>query len=813
MLSEASVVNEKPVGVAPVKPKFHQPKLEKNVAMDYIPDEAKRKLHDAATDDDGGPPEKAAKLSRKERKKLFAGQNKNRPRPTSFARDKKPCPSIKCVTVDDEWVDCRYTGCAFLHDVKKYMDMKPSDIDDRCHVFYERGFCPSGLACRYGQCHIRETDGKNLINKDLQGKYKTEKNGIPEHLINSLRKRKHDFSKCEEVLKLYQENKDSFVDSARDADVKRVPWKSKPLYLAPLTTVGNLPFRRICKEFGADITCGEMALAKSLLNGRPDEWVLTKRHPTEDFFGVQICGSTANVLTKCVQVLVENLELDFIDLNMGCPIDAIYAQGAGSGLMRRKNVVEQVVRTSKRIVGPSFPITLKMRTGLTSEKRIAHELISSAKEWGVDMITLHGRSRTQRYKNNADWDYIEECALKADPLPVFGNGDVLSFEDAPVKRFYGSEPSATSGMMIGRGALIKPWLFREIKEQRHWDISAQERLDIVKKYANYGLEHWGSDDQGVDRTRRFLLEWLSFLHRYIPVGLLEVLPQKINERPPPYFGRSDLETLLSSPLCSDWVCFFSGASEEKKSKMAKVHVSNVTVLDNPSPFVNPLQFQVTFDCIEDLPEDLEWKLIYVGSAESENYDQVLDTVYVGPVPEGRHMFVFQADAPDTGKIPAEDIVGVTVILLTCSYNGQEFVRVGYYVNNEYADAELKENPPAVICFDKLQRNILASDPRVTRFKINWGPSKDAERVGAESSSKDSTSASLKGGIVSCEVPLMEDDDDDEEDTPFLPRERMDRVIECSQMEEGQLTPGCKFVDESGQIKARFSKDDCISMEQ
>lgn len=110
--------------------------------------------------------------------------------------------------------------------------------------------------------------------------------------------------------------------------------------------------------------------------------------------------------------------------------------------------------------------------------------------------------------------------------------------------------------------------------------------------------------------------------------------------------------------------------------MAKVHVQNVVVLDNPSQFSNPFQFEITFECIEDLQEDLEWKIIYVGSAESEAYDQVLDTVYVGPVPEGRHMFVFQADSPQPGKIPVADAVGVTVVLLTCSYRGQEFIRVG-----------------------------------------------------------------------------------------------------------------------------------------
>jgi len=153
--------------------------------------------------------------------------------------------------------------------------------------------------------------------------------------------------------------------------------------------------------------------------------------------------------------------------------------------------------------------------------------------------------------------------------------------------------------------------------------------------------------------------------------------------------------------------------------MAKVHVVNVVVLDNPSPFNNPFQFEITFECIEDLQEDLEWKIIYVGSAESEDYDQVLDSVFVGPVPEGRHMFVFEADPPDSSKIPVQDAVGVTVVLLTCSYRGKEFIRVGYYVNNSYTDPELTENPPATPLYDKLQRNILATNPRVTRFKIEW----------------------------------------------------------------------------------------------
>ncbi|KAG7260879.1 hypothetical protein CRUP_000758, partial [Coryphaenoides rupestris] len=154
--------------------------------------------------------------------------------------------------------------------------------------------------------------------------------------------------------------------------------------------------------------------------------------------------------------------------------------------------------------------------------------------------------------------------------------------------------------------------------------------------------------------------------------------------------------------------------------MAKVQVLNVSVLDNPSPFRNPFQFEDHLRVHGGPPEDLEWKIIYVGSAESEEYDQTLDSVLVGPVPAGRHMFVFQADAPQHGLIPESDAVGVTVVLITCTYRGQEFIRIGYYVNNEYTDPRsCARTPPIKPDYMQLQRNILASNPRVTRFHINW----------------------------------------------------------------------------------------------
>jgi len=171
--------------------------------------------------------------------------------------------------------------------------------------------------------------------------------------------------------------------------------------------------------------------------------------------------------------------------------------------------------------------------------------------------------------------------------------------------------------------------------------------------------------------------------------------------------------------------------------MALVNVTNMVVLDNPAPFGNPLQFEITFECLQSLQDDLEWKVVYVGSAENSTHDQILDEILVGPVPVGVNKFILQADAPDPSTIPSTDILGVTVILVTCSYREEEFVRVGYYVNNEYtmeegemgddSNGEARE-PPTPLDMGKVVRTILADKPRVTRFPINWGDlSKEQEQ--------------------------------------------------------------------------------------
>lgn len=359
---------------------------------------------------------------------------------------------------------------------------------------------------------------------------------------------------------------------------------SGKLYLAPLTTVGNLPFRRVCKGYGVDITCSEMALGTNLLQGQASEWALLRRHVSEDVFGVQIAGNSVETMVRhrppgrrtsphgprqslpgaptpspspsrasfppqgrVAQLLDSEIDCDFVDINMGCPIDMLCNRGMGAGLATRPNKVQGIVRVMSQLL--NCPLTVKMRTGYEAEKPTAHKMIPKLSSWGAAAVTLHGRSRQQRYTKLADWEYISQCA-RMSTIPLIGNGDVYSFEDLASAL---QADTGVSAVMIARGALVKPWIFTEVKERRHWDISSSERLEMLRGFVRYGLEHWGTDDLGVARTRTFLLEWLSFLHRYVPVGLLERLPPRIQERPLPYTGRDELETLMASSMASDWI--------------------------------------------------------------------------------------------------------------------------------------------------------------------------------------------------------------------------------------------------------------------
>ncbi|XP_054395413.2 tRNA-dihydrouridine(47) synthase [NAD(P)(+)]-like isoform X2 [Pongo abelii] len=563
---------------------------------DLAEPEAKRiRLEDGQTAD-GQTEEGAEPGEQPQTQKRARGQNKGRPhvKPTHYDKNRL-CPSL----IQESAAKCFFGDrCRFLHDVGRYLETKPADLGPRCVLFETFGRCPYGVTCRFAGAHLGP-EGQNLVQEELAARGAQPpsiRNGLDKALQQQLRKREVRFERAEQALRRFSQGQppgptpaaavpegtaaegaprqdncgaqqvpagpgtstppsspvrtcgpltDEDVVRLRPCEKKRLDIRGK-LYLAPLTTCGNLPFRRICKRFGADVTCGEMAVCTNLLQGQMSEWALLKRHQCEDIFGVQLEGAFPDTMTKCAELLSRTVEVDFVDINVGCPIDLVYKKGGGCALMNRSTKFQQIVRGMNQVL--DVPLTVKIRTGVQERVNLAHRLLPELRDWGVALVTLHGRSREQRYTKLADWQYIEECVQAASPMPLFGNGDILSFEDANR-----AMQTGVAGIMIARGALLKPWLFTEIKEQRHWDISSSERLDILRDFTNYGLEHWGSDTQGVEKTRRFLLEWLSFLCRYVPVGLLERLPQRINERPPYYLGRDYLETLMASQKAADWI--------------------------------------------------------------------------------------------------------------------------------------------------------------------------------------------------------------------------------------------------------------------
>ncbi|XP_054744257.1 tRNA-dihydrouridine(47) synthase [NAD(P)(+)]-like [Anastrepha obliqua] len=561
---------------------------DKPLSADTAEQENKRKSSDESASQNGRS-QKYQKTNKKERKR---GQNKNRP---VFKQDSSLLLCHSLMNGPD-LEKCRHENCRYVHDLSEYLASKPEDLGSKCPIFDTLGFCTRGVTCRFAKAHL-DAEGRNIKSAEYdESKARTSVNGITSELQVRLRKREYDFSRSKQLVtqadKLRDDRKQKLetgsetpsVDKAvveretpaveatatetlitiekpigaavDDADTVGRDVAQKPavnfaekLILSPLTTVGNLPFRRICKEFGADITCGEMACAVPIVKGLTQEWALTKRHVSEDVFGVQLCGNNPKIIAQAAQLLQETTSIDYIDLNIGCPIELIYQHGGGSALMRRTNILETIVRSCSAL-SPKIPFTVKMRTGVYADKSVAHELVPLVEEWGAAAVTLHGRSREQRYMKSANWQYIEECAAKAKRMPVIGNGDILNFEDYNEKR---KTAPHVSSVMIGRGALIKPWIFKEIKEQKPWNPSSTERFEILRNYVNYGLEHWGSDTKGVENTRRFLLEWQSFLYRYIPYELLQYPPQQINQRPQKFRGRDEMETLMSSPNSADWV--------------------------------------------------------------------------------------------------------------------------------------------------------------------------------------------------------------------------------------------------------------------
>jgi tRNA-dihydrouridine synthase 3 len=308
------------------------------------------------------------------------------------------------------------------------------------------------------------------------------------------------------------------------------------LVMAPMTKGGNLPYRRLCAELGARVLMSEMTVARRLRQKRRGEYALIRRAPDEPCFGVQLAGTDPEEMGWAA-ALVESRGADLVDVNVGCPIDHFTRKGMGAALGRQPKRIRRIVEAMKRAV-TSVPVTAKIRLGWNGADRNYLEQALAAVDGGADAVIVHGRTRDARYRQSADWDAIGEVAA-AVPVPVVGNGDILFPHHIAEAR----ARSGCAGVMAGRGVLIKPWLFREASEG-YWDISAEERLAIYRRYADLAREHWGEDAHGLSRVREFVAWHLGFWCRYAPRRADGTWPG-MQTRESAAFVRSPLEALLA----------------------------------------------------------------------------------------------------------------------------------------------------------------------------------------------------------------------------------------------------------------------------
>ncbi len=280
--------------------------------------------------------------------------------------------------------------------------------------------------------------------------------------------------------------------------------------LAPLTKGGNLPFRRLCLQHGCVVTMGEMAYAYQVVRRSKSELALLRKHPDESCFGAQIAASRAPDAITASLAAVER-GATWVDLNCGCPIHDTVKRGMGATLLQRPAQLGKLV--AEMVQAVPVPVTVKIRLGWTESEQNASEVAKAIEEAGAKAITVHGRTREQRYSRAADWDSIARIAAER-TIPVIGNGDLLTWYETHERW----QKSGVASVMIGRGALIKPWIFREIAEKKAWEPDARERLGVYHDLAQKMKTHFRDDEKGHERAMRFLPWHFEFFCRYRPLS-------------------------------------------------------------------------------------------------------------------------------------------------------------------------------------------------------------------------------------------------------------------------------------------------------
>ena len=301
------------------------------------------------------------------------------------------------------------------------------------------------------------------------------------------------------------------------AKIRDIELGDFPLLLAPMEDVSDPPFRALCKELGADVVYTEFISSEGLIRNAHKSVKKLDIYSKERPVGIQIFGHDLESMLQTVEI-VEASKPDFIDINFGCPVKKVVRRGAGAGML--KDIPKMVAITKAMVKHTNLPITVKTRLGWDHDSIEIVSVAERLQDVGIEALAIHGRTRVQMYKGNADWKPIADIKNNQRMhIPVFGNGDVTTPELAVLMR----DEFGLDGAMIGRASIGNPWFFQQIKHffktgEHLPPPSIAERVDVAKRHLEMAIK-WNGEKIALLETRKHYTSYFKGIPNIKPYRL------------------------------------------------------------------------------------------------------------------------------------------------------------------------------------------------------------------------------------------------------------------------------------------------------